>query len=201
MAEQSKTHVLALDIETNGSYPLMNEIVSIGYCVGDEEGSIVETGRFDMKVTTPFEPKCYNDFWSKHMDIYEILQKHAVEPATAMRNFVDFVDHWDDLSELRIITDNPAFDVKFIDIAMNRYLNRRPLHYKHDKYYRPIYDTDSYARGVLGLQLDEEWTSDDQVMRELGFSVESIHDHMPEHDAEYIYRMHIATLKAAKKYK
>ncbi len=196
--EDKQIIIIALDIETNGSYVLKNEIISIGYCIGDEDGNVKVKGRFDLEATSAMEQRCQTEFWSKHMDKYAALQKDAISQAEGAYRFMHLIDDLDEKYKLRIIVDNPAFDVKFIDVLLERHLGRRPLHYKHNKHYRSIYDIDSYTRGVLGLQLSDMWTDDKQLIEKFSLKIDANHTHMPDDDAEYIYKYHAAVLKAVR---
>lgn len=67
-----------------------------------------------------------------------------------------------------------------------------------DAQYRPIYDSDSYGRGVLKLGADLQCMSNQELIRMVGGSDHialDAHDHMPENDAGVIYLLHLQALK------
>ena len=104
-------------------------------------------------------------------------------------------DRWDcDGRQAVILTDNPGFDAAMV----NYYLHREhlpDLNHGCDCQYRPIFDTDSYARGAMGKNYDNIWTDDSEVVKRFGLDVklEAV-DHLPENDAERIYRMHVGLM-------
>ena len=74
---------------------------------------------------------------------------------------------------------------------MAKYLDRKPLTYDYKDTFRPVYDTDSYSRGVVKASYQNIYTNDAQIMKQLNFSIKkSGVNHMPEDDAEYIYNIH-----------
>src|ERR1700744_5540510 len=158
-----KIGILAVDIETSGSSILKHGIIAIGYCLGDNKGNVIIKKRIHVKLDTGkiFEKRCMETFWNKNLDKLEILKQNAKEPKNAITEFINDIDSFEDEYDLRIITDNASFDIGFLNYYLELYLDRLPLSYKKDqKTYRPIYDTDSYARGVLLLKYDNEWIYD-----------------------------------------
>jgi hypothetical protein len=200
----TEIRVIAIDIETNGCYLDKNEIVSIGYCVGDTKGKVEQKGRIDFEVSTKFEKRCYDEFWKDHMDKYKVLQHDVLDPGKAIKSFVNLIDELDSKYDLRIISDNPSFDIMWINYYYNQYLGRRPLCYKNNTSYRPIYDTKSYSRGALAMTLEDKWTDDSKVIQELKLDEhigKICADHFPDNDAEYIYKLYTGCIEANKSIK
>jgi hypothetical protein len=51
----------------------------------------------------------------------------------------------------------------------------------------------------MGTQYNEKWTNDQKIIDKFGLKIDkSIHNHLPENDAEYIYRLHTGVLNAVK---
>jgi hypothetical protein len=185
--------IFALDIETNGPNMFEHEIISIGYCLGDVHGNVIDRNRINFNFTTAFSPSCWV-FWSKFHNVLTELKKDTLEPCEAIEKFINVLDQYDDMYDLRIITDNPSFDTSFINYYLNKYLNRNPINYiKGDgDRYRCIFDTDSYSRGVLGMDYTNPWTSDSVVIKKFGLEFDAKHSHFPDEDAEYIYKFHLS---------
>lgn len=198
--QATKTYeILAIDIETTGAFLTENEIVSIGYVFGDKDGKITEKGRVDFKVKKPFDVRCYAEFWSKNMQIYDNLQANAIEPNIAIKKFAEIIDRHEAKNELRIVTDFAAFDPCWINYYFSFFLKRLPLYYTHDIKFRPIYDIDSYTRGVMHMNYENPWTNDSVVIEQYKLSLSQITPHYPEEDAQHIYEFHIQLIKALRK--
>jgi DNA polymerase III alpha subunit (gram-positive type) len=185
--------ILALDIETNGSDLIRNEIISIGYCAGNLKFENMAKNRINFKYTSKFEPNCWN-FWSKYPKVLNKLSQDQLEPDVGIKKFIDYVDTLDDIYDLRIITDNPSFDISFINYYLSKYLERLPINYVHGigSNYRCIFDTDSYSRGALRQNYSSPWTYDTTVIKKFNLKFDATHSHMPDEDAEYIYKLHIS---------
>lgn len=186
--------ILCFDIETSGSNIINNAILSIGYCLGDQNGNILKKDRFSFEMDSEhcFEERCYKDFWSKNMDILKTLQDEAKPIKEQLLNFITLVDKFDDEYDLRIISDFKDFDLAFVNYYLVKYLNRRPLNYKFGSTeYRCTYDTDSYSRGAMKMNYQDPWTSDKTIMEQLNFTTGCNPTHLPDDDAEYIYKFHI----------
>ena len=129
MTEPKTKIVLSIDIETSGCNLIDNGILAIGYCIGNLDGEVVFKDRINMLLDDGcyFEERCVKEFWSKHEDVLKIIQEDAVGPHIGIRSFVDMVYDLEDQYELIIISDNPVFDIGFINYYMAKYLKCRPL--------------------------------------------------------------------------
>jgi hypothetical protein len=192
--------VLSVDIETSGCNVVEHGILAIGYCVGDLDGNVLFKDRINMMLDDGcyFEERCVKEFWSKYPDVLKTIQTDAVGPHVGIRAFVDFVYDLEEQYDLIIISDNPVFDIGFLNYYMAKYLKVRPLSYTSTGSYRPIFDTDCYTRGVLRSNYDDLWTYDSNVIKALGIELQPniLHNHLPENDAEYVYFLHIAVVTA-----
>jgi DNA polymerase III epsilon subunit-like protein len=184
--------LLALDIETTGANLIHNAMIAIGFCLGDPLGNVIEKGRFcfAMEKHHVYEKRALTEFWDHHKDILEIITKEARPIESEIKRFADILDGFDKKYDLRIITDNPQFDVGFINYYFAKYLNRNPISYKFGTIYRPIYDTDSYSRGVLKMGYKSMWTDDKFISEKFQLQVTAKPTHLPDDDAEYIYKFH-----------
>ena len=218
--ENKPTILFAIDIETTGCILTLHKIVALGYCAIDfETGKIIlkkrinfklddindvsslkdlrnVTDREELKKRLPesIEPKCWAEHWAEHLDQLKIFQTEDPQsPEDGIRHFVEDLDNMDSEYKVAIITDNPSFDITFINYYLSVYLLRRPIAYMlGGEGYRSIFDTDSYTRGVLGKDYSCLWTFDSEIINKLEINLDSniVHDHMPENDAEYIAQLH-----------
>jgi hypothetical protein len=190
-----QTLLCAIDIETSGPNIIKNGILSIGICAGTITGEIVVHKRIDVKLhrSKSFDTKTWDDFWCKNKKILEIIQEHPLEECAAIIEFINIIDILEDDYKVIIISDNPVFDFGFINYYLAFYINRLPLHYDKNGSFRPVYDTDSYSRGVLGKNYNNIFTDDKEVIKKLNIQLpptDISKKHLPEYDAEYIYQLH-----------
>lgn len=102
---------------------------------------------------------------------------------------------WKKGGELHLVSDNPAFDAKFIDVYLDTF-GLDSMRYASDGCtYRPVQDKDSYIRGAMGYSFDREWVSDAEVIRQLELDLNmfaNLVEHLPADDAQRIYLLYVA---------
>ena len=203
MAEQKFQKIraiLALDIEARGPSIKDHGILSIGYCLGRaDKFEILESARISMKPLPgqEYDPKCLEEFWSRHEEIKERLEKEAQQSASAMYYFDNLLHSWDATYQVHIVADFSAFDLGFIDQYLVQFGLDPLTSTRGSGKFRPLYDTDSYARGARGMDYSNPWTSDAETASELGFEVGSQSTHYPDEDARHVYETHIKTMLLA----
>ena len=173
--------IMVVDIETSGPSVIKNGILSIGYCLGDMNGNIHEKKRIDVHIGDKiFDPYCKTNFWDKSgpKEVLLALQKAPMAPKDAIQKFMNRVDEFDHNYALMIMSDNPSFDLYFINYYIDIYMDRKPINYQFGKTYRPIMDFNSFSKGRFGPMYRKHMHIDS-----LGK-----HDHYPDNDAEYIFR-------------
>jgi hypothetical protein len=183
----------AIDIETSGPKLIKNGILSIGICAGTVSGNIIVKKRIDLKLEgdQTFDKNTYDNFWINNINVLETIKKDAINPKDAMIEFMKIINYLDENYQLIIISDCITFDIGFINYYLAKYLDRKPLTYDYKENFRPVYDSDSYNRGVVKATYKNIYTNDIQIMKKLNFSVKKNGiNHMPEDDAEYIYNLH-----------
>ena len=183
----------AIDIETSGPKLIKNGILSIGICAGTVSGNIIVKKRIDLKLEDDqtFDKNTYDNFWINNINVLETIKKDAINPKDAMIEFMKIINYLDENYQLIIISDCITFDIGFINYYLAKYLDRKPLTYDYKENFRPVYDSDSYNRGVVKATYRNIYTNDIQIMKKLNFSVKKNGiNHMPEDDAEYIYNLH-----------
>ena len=174
----AKTILLcALDIETSGPKLIKNGILSIGICAGTVSGNILVKKRIDLKLEEDqtFDKDTYDNFWKKNLNVLEKIKKDAINPKDAMIEFMKIINNLDSNYQLIIISDCVSFDIGFINYYLAKYLDRKPLTYDYKDSFRPVYDTDSYSRGVVKETYRNIFTNDVQVMKQLKFSIKKTH--------------------------
>jgi DNA polymerase III epsilon subunit-like protein len=183
------TILIAVDIEATGCDILKNAIVSIGAVAYANSEMKVQQWNMIIPETKTWEDRCVEQFWSKQSDeLRKNLSLNAQDPHTAMSSFVEFLTLYENMDDdVRIITDNPAFDIAFLNVYLSVYTSRMPMSYTHTGRYRPVYDTDSLARGRSHLSVKDAWTSDVDLCTVNKWVQPINHSpHNPSSDARYI---------------
>lgn len=195
---KSKTPVImALDVETSGPNFMRNGLVSIGVSVQDME--MREICSFQKNLTLEkemcFDPKCWDDFWSKQPDAYSFVTSHASNPTVVMAELSDFISMVEtSYPQCFIVSDNPSFDIAWINSYLSRYTKRPPINYHTNGKYRMIWDSASVQKAWCGLRKGASFASMPSKHRELlGLSSPHIHDHNPLNDARTVASFFIQT--------
>lgn len=189
------TPILAIDIETGGCRALQHPLVAIGICLclPHPTGIIKTKKRFTFEFDTDkFEDRCWCEFWTNHQDKLEIYK--STKEKSTIQDFADYIDTLDNMyPNLMLISDNPSFDIYFLNTLYDRDLNRKPLLYRADGTYRLICDQNTYLYAMM-KESKSLWISDADVIKkyQLEDTIQSKHDHYPENDAERIADLFIA---------
>jgi DNA polymerase III epsilon subunit-like protein len=187
----------AIDIETTGPNILKHGIISIGYCIGNILGNVILKKRINLSLD---DNMCYypetEKFWQKHFVILDLLKNNQKLPKDGIAEFITDIDLYDSQYKLIIISDNITFDLGFLNYYLAKYLDRLPLTYRLGKDFRPVYDIDSYARGILRKSYESIWTLDSDLEKKFKFKIKrnEVLIHTPDNDAEYLYNIHRMTL-------
>lgn len=188
--------IVAFDVEARGLSPVKHGIVSVGICVGDTRGVVLYKHRWNVKPMEgqAFEPRCQAQFWDKHPQLLETLCEKQISARQFAREFRTFLD--ERKHNMYLLTDNPAFDAKFIDYYLELF-GHRGMQYDttDDSVYRCIHDSDSYTRGRLGFNCEQQWVDDKEIP---GIVLPQITAHLPEDDAEKIYKVHLQVVAMAR---
>lgn len=203
IVEEGDTIVLAVDIERTGGFP-HTPTIGIGASVVnqhfDELACFFEPGYFNPDVT-PFEPRCWDEFWSQNEDKLSVLQyngslKHDQRQKEMIQNFQDFRARWekkckDNKANLVLVTDNNVFDGGFINQMIFTHLpETMPIPYEASKpqKYERFVDVTSMQLGLLATSPPMPKWGLDKRINEL-YDVASVfqpiksHDHHPANDA------------------
>ena len=188
-----KKAVLCIDIETGGCQPSKHPLIAIGTCLRHPDGKKekkIWVFQFDEK---DFEERCVVEFWSKNRDK---LEKLGSFPKSGISDFAAYIDSIDEqYPDLILMSDNPQYDIGFINYHYDVYLDRKPLSYKKTGQYRVIVDQNSYLWAMLPEE-DDPWVWDSKVLEKYKFKVDSVHSHLPHEDAEHILDIFIGVYES-----
>lgn len=195
MSKKKDVILCSIDIETGGPFVTRNPLVSIGYVFGNTNGNVIEKGRISFKFDiSKFDNDTYNDFWKKRLDLLKKFENEAVEPSKGIKMFINKLDEYDKIYNLRIISDNIQFETRFINYYIELYTDRKPIDYDYEGQYRSLYDIDSIHRGIERLSYSE-FMSDSFLSKKYKIKIDVEYDHSPDNDAHYNYLFHIGMLK------
>jgi hypothetical protein len=192
-----------IDIENRGDSAMHNGIVSIGVCIAHgADDPAPEKHRFDLAPLPGqvFEERCLREFWHCNDEMRALLARLTANPMPALEGIAAFRALLDRFENPVILSDNSSYDFGFINYYLD-VAGLPSLRYDATRTkYIPLYDTDCYARGATHMSYDDRWVDDAVVAQKLGdsrgrFPSKELVDHMPENDAEYIWRMHMAVIK------
>lgn len=198
-------YLFSIDIEHSGY-----EIFAIGvsiykyYNQWNFEPKHIEDKLFVCKFdNNSFEKKCWDELWSKHIDVLDKLKKE-IKYENEMEMIIDFYNYYNNFCkkyltndgqfdgpskyiEIRIISDNVSFDVAELNNKILKYMNiSSGLSKQMDNYIIP-FDTTSYCYGIVcALNLDTQNYSCHNILKLLNdkYKIDIIHDHNPVNDAK-----------------
>lgn len=185
--EEVPTYYLAVDIERVGA-GFHYGILAVGACFGKSNGTIIEQPAFCSKVPPQegFDPVCWSTFWHKFPKTLERIDKEAIP------NHIEALHTWllnletkygpfgrkhKDKVVLRLLSDNPAFDIGMINLEFNKAGLPRPMAEMWDDYV----PTDDPTEQVRGL------TEEQMVVVNSFITCEN--NHWPVDDATRIFQM------------
>lgn len=214
-----RVRIVSVDGEWRGNNALSNGILSLGWVVGRADTmEVLEKRRVNfapMILATAtmlpngdpdteryyeqaYEQRCLDEFWSQHTDKKAVLERDPMDPMKAIAEFRAVLDRLEqECFKVVLISDAPGRDFHYI----NTYLDHAglpPINTTTTNRYRQVYSTEDYARGAMGLDFDELHLKDAEIIAAFDVPVDQgAHDHMPENDAEYIYKLYFYTVKRA----
>jgi hypothetical protein len=192
------TVIVAIDVGTDGCFITRNSLRVIGLCaINQSTGQVLFKFRVCLSPIPgrEMEQRYKEDFWDKHPEILDQINKESVDPHEGILKFSRILDGLDETHQTVLVTDNPTFDMAWINYYVDIFLGRLPIYYKHNdpKQWRAIYDTDSYAKAATKVTYAESmYVDNNEVMKILGINPDLIPTatHMPDEDAENIARLH-----------
>lgn len=211
---------LQLKLNDDGSIEYNNNPLAIGYAAVDIDGNLVEKGRIAWPVDRGMvEPRCWNEFWSKHQDVFAVLESESADEfggmsrADALKKAINataawWIDMCLKYPDFVLVSDNPEYDVCALNVALSlagirdsQYrVTERPTpengcDYQYD-YKGCVAAVDWHYRGDLGWA-PSQWSSDAMVMKKYGIPALGVeHDHFPENDSHTHALRYVRVLKA-----
>lgn len=191
----SEVALFAIDIEQSGPVISIDKIISIGICcIKLFDGSLIYKGKINLEYGNieNFDKTTYDEFWSSRLLLLNELSQNQVSPIIGIQQFYDVYCLLDSQYDLRVISDNVASDIAFINYYLGFYLQKPGMLYTRKNKYRPVFDTDSFHRGIIRQNYNDVWTYDSNVITECNLLAGDLptRDHRPENDAHYIAELH-----------
>lgn len=132
---------------------------------------------FDYK-DKPFEKRCYDEFWIKYLDILKRIEGAAKPSKEQWKNFDKWLVELESQAEsIKIVSDNPGYDIEAIDYHLHEELGRFPIRYDSTGKYRSISDASEQIKGLPAMYRDQIKAKRDSM---------SNHSHWAEDDARSI---------------
>lgn len=184
--------IVAFDIEATGS-DARASTVAIGACVGTPDGVVLLKRRWCAQPSEGdvIDPKCWTEFWAnperpENMVIWKEISAAWKPAPVVVKDLTAFLRTLEScFGEVKIASDNPAFDIGMIDVLLHRFAPEfGSLRYLGGTKYRSIADPGQVLKGAFLARPGLKATYDKWVAS-LGDKVK--HDHRPENDAEVIF--------------
>ncbi len=201
----SNFYVLAVDVETSGSSYERNGILSIGASLHDQDS--VERESFQINVMLPkekeYEKDCLKNFWDKNPEAKRFVENNAIEAKEAMQKFYDFLMKVRPYSDIVIISDNPSFDIAWIDHYLGLYIDQKPLRYLLNDNYKMVWDAASIQKNWLCIKTsDSSFHSPPRGHKDkLELTSPYPHDHNPLNDARSTAYCYLQTLSQMEQFR
>jgi hypothetical protein len=135
-----------------------------------------------------FEPRCWHEFWAPRPELQDFIKQNVVSPQEAMLQFAKMladleIEFPENRFKIKVLSDNPSFDVGRLDMYLDKYVQRMPVRYSGLHRYRSVDAPDDmlsvFPKEVVKTLIQ---TKIDPVVQ---------HDHNPANDAEHIYRQYL----------
>jgi len=188
-----KVVYVAIDIEAGGSMYTKHPLLAIGVCVGSLENGVIEKRVWCMdrylqeKDKIFMEEKCKTEFWDKHPDVLKKIDANAKPLAQQIRDFAKFLDKLEVTHKKRkivFLSDNPAFDIAWVDYFLMTIAERPPCRYSTEMVFRSVKDP---GRDHINFTVRN---SIENCANKL-----SSHNHWPSDDAQQIFFLKIVSEK------
>lgn len=222
MASKPKIGVIAIDIEKTGRRNEDDDpIFAIGIATAPIDATSfdqVKAGSVALDLKKPkdmdwadywkksnFEERCWNEFWSKHVEILDSLQdKYNIHMVAGRKEFAEWIAFslklFEEMYEKTIIvTDTTLFDTVCVGSELKLF-KLTPLNYDNLGNYRSGVEVDSFISGLFGIDDRSDWETRsgyfDAYIKPLLLK-EVDHDHHPENDATSILLKYLAAVQYA----
>ncbi len=200
--QDNKNYILGIDVETSGSSYKKNGLLSIGCSLQDEDSNEIDSFQvnLDLPKDKEFEKGSIENFWSKNQKIYDSITTNTIPPEEAMNKFCTFLSKYEQkYQDLLIISDNPSFDIAWINFYLDLYTSRKPMNYGINLKTRQIWDSSTLQKNWLCIKMKHKSLFPPKGHKEkLGLKSKWSHDHNPLNDARVIASFYNQTIKQMK---
>jgi len=173
---------VAWDIESSGP-GFQHPVVAVGVCYGTISAYRKKRWYLDFD-TKDFDATCYEEFWSKNLDLLNNIKKDAVPQEQGWKSISTFLTELEQQhpkSRIVVCSDNPAFDLTLMDYNLYKYCNRLGVRYSDKGKYRQVMDPTEQRR--FHPQKD--------LLKKRLYESGARHTHNPDDDAEGIYMQQV----------
>ena len=235
----SKHLYLALDIETTGASLEKDLCFAVGYCAGYSETDIAEEGKWIVDLQSilqqhsrsplnhpendeqwgygwkqlGYEKRCFDEFWSKHLDILRRLSNQAQYDAERyifyqLNKLLERLETVgigrpaEEENGLRaekkglkfsLVFDTVAYDTTWLNHRLQKYGYAQLTAKRDGSGYRSCYELDSFRLGLARLRPDASWEQRKAAKVQSNHRIEG-QDHDPQVDAHNIFVDFMAAL-------
>lgn len=175
---------VAFDIEKAGAN-FDNEVLQVGVAFSFGLGEHVQTQSFCFAYDTiHWEQRCVEQFWDKQPpELKARIMAEAKEAKGQWQELCNLIDAFDSMSKnVKPISDNPSYDITYIDYGLWQYCKRRGLHYSRKGDYRSITDPSERIKGLPKAIREKIEAKVDSL---------AVHDHWAANDAKHILLTHL----------
>jgi hypothetical protein len=116
---------ISFDVEATGPAPTTNSCVMLGFVAVFEDvtepnpydttGWLVDRCQWCLQEYRPADSKCWNDFWSNNLNVWEHIQANALSPYQVMREFHDWFDALNQAYTVRFVAKPAAYDWQWLN--------------------------------------------------------------------------------------
>lgn len=178
---------------------LITDIIDINPLKGLNQEDQISKMR-EIWLEKGYEMRCFDEFWSKHIDIlfqlFDQIEFCAIDIMGSELNSI-MKRAEQQFSSLTIITDTVAFDTVHVDNILTS-SGCNPLNNSRSGQYQSGIEVDSLAMGALGLPCDAPWSeyqdAYDKKIKDI-IPIYADHDHQPKNDAKSILLKFLKTQK------
>ncbi|ARF08219.1 exonuclease [Catovirus CTV1] len=137
---------VVIDVESNGPSVKKNSMFSVGgVAIEVTTKTVLGSFHFNVKESkgSLIDKNCWDNFWSKHHIMYELLHKNQCDESDVVTFICNFIKHFVDKGKkIFFASDNSVFDWKWIDTCILNHREENPLGHN-------ALDIFSYAAGVF----------------------------------------------------
>lgn len=156
---------IAFDVEATGMRPSVHALVELGAAAGTQALGTLTS--FSAKMAIPrghgFDKACELEFWdAKVPEKKKQVLGCTVSPEDVMLDFVAWVEGvlknhaGGNMKRVRFISDNVAFDAKWVSHYLDVYADHEPLETFFEGKFQPLCDVNAYRRGTMCISPDDE---------------------------------------------